>query len=101
MKKRDYRLVIGGKYNMKAIMQRAWVYVRNYNYSLKSAMRMSWADARDKMKDAEREIRFQEAVKTNTLFRIRIFLYLTFIVIHAEAYQWDTSPNNTCKKVVL
>lgn len=68
MEKRDYRLVIGGKYNMKAIMQRAWVYVRSYNYSLKSAMRMSWADAREKMKDAERELRFHEAVKTNTLF---------------------------------
>ena len=35
---------------------------------LKSAMRMSWADAREKMKDAERELRFHEAVKTNTLF---------------------------------
>ena len=44
MEKRDYRLVIDGKYNRKAIIQRAWIYVRNYNYSLNFAMRMSWAD---------------------------------------------------------
>ena len=41
MEKRDYRLVIDGKYNRKAIIQRAWIYVRNYNYSLNFAMRMS------------------------------------------------------------
>lgn len=49
MKKRDYRLVVDGKYNMKAIMQRAWSYVRNYGYSLKSALRTSWVDASLKM----------------------------------------------------
>ena len=27
MRNRDYELVKDGKYNMKAIMQRAWVYV--------------------------------------------------------------------------
>ena len=48
MEKRDYRLVIDGKYNRKAIIQRAWIYVRNYNYSLNFAMRMSWADAQIK-----------------------------------------------------
>lgn len=46
MKDRDYSLIKDGKYNMKAIMQRAWVYVRNYGYSLKSALRTSWADSR-------------------------------------------------------
>lgn len=46
MKNRDYALVKNGKYNMKAIMQRAWVYVRQYGYSLKSALRTSWVDAR-------------------------------------------------------
>lgn len=46
MKDRDYSLIKDGKYNMKAIMQRAWVYVRNYGYSLKSALRISWADSR-------------------------------------------------------
>ena len=46
MRNRDYELVKNGKYNMKAIMQRAWVYVRQYGYSLKSALRTSWVDAR-------------------------------------------------------
>ena len=46
MKDRDYSLIKDGKYNMKAIMQRAWVDVRNYGYSLKSALRISWADSR-------------------------------------------------------
>lgn len=46
MKDRDYSLIKDGKYNMKAIMQRAWIYVRNYGYSLKSALRISWADSR-------------------------------------------------------
>ena len=46
MKDRDYSLIKDGKYNMKAIMQRAWVYVRNYGYSLKSALRISWEDSR-------------------------------------------------------
>ena len=49
MKNRDYALVRNGKYNMKAIMQRAWLYVRQYGYSLKSALRTSWVDARLKM----------------------------------------------------
>lgn len=48
-KKRDYRLIVDGKFNVKAIMQRAWVYVRNYGYSLKSALRTSWIDAHLKM----------------------------------------------------
>lgn len=46
MRDRDYSLVKDGKYNMKAIMQRAWIYVRKYGYSLKSALRTSWVDAR-------------------------------------------------------
>ena len=49
MKTRDYELVRNGKYNMKAIMQRAWAYVHKYGYSLKSALRTSWVDARLKM----------------------------------------------------
>lgn len=47
--KRDYNLVVDGKYNRRAIMQRAYVYVRNYKYSLSSAMKMAWCDAQLKM----------------------------------------------------
>lgn len=45
--KRDYRLVVDGKYNMKAIMQRAWAIMKVYPtiYTLKSALRESWIDA--------------------------------------------------------
>lgn len=49
--KRDYNLVVDGKYNRRAIMQRAYVYVRNYKYSLSSAMKMAWCDAHLKMDD--------------------------------------------------
>ena len=45
MKKRDYELVKNGKYNRRAIMQRAYVYMRNYNYSLSSALKTAWCDA--------------------------------------------------------
>lgn len=53
--KRDYNLVLNGKYNLKAIMQRAWVYVRNYGYSLKAALKMSWVDAQLKMEEFRNE----------------------------------------------
>lgn len=56
MKKRDYNLVVDGKYNMKAIMQRAWVYVRNYGYSLKAALKTSWVDASLKMDEYKRSL---------------------------------------------
>lgn len=55
MRTRDYQLVREGKFNMKAIMQRAWCYVKNYRYSLKSALKKSWVDARIAMEDAIRE----------------------------------------------
>lgn len=52
-KKRDYRLVIDGKYNMKAIMQRAWALMKVYPtiYTLKSALHESWIDANLAMED--------------------------------------------------
>lgn len=52
-KKRDYRLVVDGKYNHKAIMQRAWAYMNVYPsvYTYKSALEASWIDAILKMED--------------------------------------------------
>lgn len=51
--KRDYRLVVDGKYNMKAIMQRAWAIMKVYPtiYTLKSALHESWIDANLAMED--------------------------------------------------
>lgn len=66
-KKRDYRLIVDGKFNVKAIMQRAWVYVRNYGYSLKSALRTSWIDAHLKMDEYLAEQSMRKAA-AGTLF---------------------------------
>lgn len=68
--KRDYNLIIGGKYNLKAIMQRAWAYVRMYSnvYTFKSALKQSWCDARLKLEEYYGELRFNEALDNGTLF---------------------------------
>lgn len=52
-KKRDYRLVVDGKYNRKAIMQRAFAFMIVYPiiYTLKSALRQAWIDAQLAMED--------------------------------------------------
>ena len=55
MKARDYRLVVDGKYNMKAIMQRAWAYMKQNKdltwYSFAKALKdaCAWVDASLKM----------------------------------------------------
>ena len=46
MKDRDYSLIKDGKYNIKSSMEKPCVYVLNYGYSLKSALRISWAASR-------------------------------------------------------
>lgn len=72
MKKRDYRLTVDGKYNMKAIMQRAWVYMRQNKslkwYTFKKALSNSWSDARIAMKEYKADLSFNEAVENGTLF---------------------------------
>lgn len=67
MKKRDYELVKDGKFNVRAIMQRAWVYVRLYGKSLKSALRSAWVDAHLKMDDLKTEIRMNPNRKLTDL----------------------------------
>lgn len=51
MKKRDYELVKNGKYNMTAIMQKAWAYKNDlfctiYRNNFKAALKAAWVDAR-------------------------------------------------------
>lgn len=51
MKARDYRLVVNGKYNRVAIMQRAWAIVRTNKrvgivYTISEAIRQAWNDAK-------------------------------------------------------
>lgn len=71
MKKRDYELVKASKYNKSAIMQRAYVYVRNYNYSLSSALKMAWCDAHLKMDEYKAQIApmYQDYPKAANNFR--------------------------------
>lgn len=49
MKARDYRLVVDGKYNRRAIMQRAWAYMKKNKafkwYSFAKALKDAWVDA--------------------------------------------------------
>lgn len=54
--KRDYNLVVDGKFNRRAIMQRAYVYVRNYKYTLSGAMKMAWCDAHLKMDEFKAQV---------------------------------------------
>lgn len=60
MKARDYRLVVDGKYNMKAIMQRAWAYVKQNKdltlYSFAKALKDAWVDASLKMDEYKAQI---------------------------------------------
>lgn len=53
---RDYRLIVDGKYNHRAIMQRAYAYIINYPkiYTFKQALKEAWSDARFKKKEEER-----------------------------------------------
>lgn len=49
--KRDYELVKNGRYNMRAIMQKAWAYKNNpfctqYRNDFKGALKAAWIDAR-------------------------------------------------------
>lgn len=51
MKARDYRLVVNGKYNRVAIMQRAWAIVRTNKrvgivYTISEAIHQAWNDAK-------------------------------------------------------
>lgn len=60
MKARDYRLVVDGKYNMKAIMQRAWAYMKQNKdltwYSFATALKDAWVDASLKMDEYKAQI---------------------------------------------
>lgn len=53
MKARDYRLVVNGTYNRRAIMQRAWAYMKQNKafkwYSFAKALKDAWVDASLKM----------------------------------------------------
>lgn len=63
--RRKLELVVNGKYNVKAIMKKAWMYKNNpfctqYRNDFKGALREAWADARlamDEFKSLQKENR--------------------------------------------
>lgn len=56
---RDYDLIVDGKYNRRAIMQRAYAYIINYPkiYTFKAALRRAWKDAQFKL---EEELKYKD-----------------------------------------
>lgn len=60
MKNRDYNLIKDGKYNMKAIMQRAWAYKKLNKdfkwYSFAKALKDAWVDASLKMDEYKAQV---------------------------------------------
>lgn len=50
---RDYNLIVEGKFNRRAIMQRAYAYMKRYSsckwYTFKNALKEAWSDAQLKM----------------------------------------------------
>lgn len=67
--KRDYRLVVDGKYNLKAIMQRAWAFMKVYPilYDQKYALRSAWIDAQLAMEDYNYTVNIEPYLPTKTL----------------------------------
>ncbi len=60
MKARDYRLVINGKYDRRAIMQKAWAYMKQNKafkwYSFAKALKDAWTDASLKMDEYKAQV---------------------------------------------
>ena len=66
--KRDYRLIVDGKYNLRAIIQKAWAYKHNpfctqYRNDFNGALKAAWVDARLKMNEYKSEKEFIESGK--------------------------------------
>ena len=69
--RRKLELVVNGKYNVKAILKKAWMYKNNpfctqYRNDFKGALREAWADARlvmDEFKALQKENRLSALVR--------------------------------------
>lgn len=69
MKSKDYNLVVGGRYNHRAIMQLAFTYSRRNKslrwYSFGHALREAWADAHLKMDEYRASLVGREPIGRN------------------------------------
>lgn len=79
MKKHRYELVENGKYNMKAIMKKAWAYKNNpfctqYRNDFKGALKAAWADARIAMDEYKASLVKSEPAKKNGNVLLNLFL---------------------------
>lgn len=91
MKKHRYELVENGKYNMKAIMKKAWAYKNNpfctqYRNDFKGALKAAWADARIAMDDYKASLVKSESAKKNGNVLRNLFLSN-----HPENRYYDSS----------
>lgn len=88
--KRDYELVKEGKYNRRAIMQRAWAYMKQNKplkwYSFAMALKEAWTDASLKMDEYKASLVETEPIKKNGNV-LRDF----FIGSHPENRYYDSS----------
>lgn len=55
---RDYNLIVNGKFNRRAIMQRAYAILHTYSfYTFERALKQAWQDAKYAM---EEELKFKD-----------------------------------------
>lgn len=91
MKKRDYSLVRDGKYNMKAIMQRAWAEMKWNShlkwFSFSRALKNAWAAAREAMEEYQDSIKPQEPVQHKEGNILKAF----FVGGHPDFTNYDSS----------
>lgn len=74
---RKLELVVNGKYNVKTILKKAWMYKNNpfctqYRNDFKGALREAWADARLAMDEYKAQI---NPVKNTFVRDMKAFLY--------------------------
>jgi hypothetical protein len=70
-KKRDYRLIVDGKYNLKAIMQRAYAEMKwngHYLKTFSNALKEAWIAAHIAMDEYKAEQSMRKAAAAGTLF---------------------------------
>lgn len=89
--KKNYELVKNGKYNMRAIMQRAWAYKNDifctaYRNDFKGALKAAWVDARIAMDEYKASL-----VKVETIKKSGNVLRDLFLGNHPENRYYDSS----------